>query len=610
MTLAAQNKDTETADKLYAKFEYLDAAKEYLKLTNKGKDPYVYKQLADSYYNLFNSKEAIKWYGKLTDLKEQDAETYYRYAQMLKAEGRYEDANKQMQKFASLAPKDQRAVLFNQDPDYLPKLKTQTKLYDEKILDINDSKYADFSGVITDDNTFYFASTRNTARRKYGRNEEPYMDIYTATYNANGTFSEPVPLSELNTQWHDGPVAITGDGKTMYFASESWKEGKFEKDTPGQRTGLIYLFKATKTDGKWGNIQALPFNGKEWNTGNPSISKDGKWLYFASNRKGSMGGSTDIWKVEVKGSNSYGEPQNLGLKVNTEGRENFPFITDDNKLFFASEGRKGLGGMDIYMIDLNKDSEAMNLGMPVNSPKDDFAFSFNTTKNFGFFSSNKTGNDELYLATPICGVEAIVQVRDVKTKQPLGNASVAILDDRNNVIETRTADASGMVTYSVDCDRAYVIQASRDGYLQGTFPINKTRGGVANITADLTPVEVLIVGDEIKLNEIYFEYDKSNITPQGATELDKLVQVMKAHPNMVIMAKAHTDNRGSDAYNLDLSDRRARSMAQYVASKGIPAERISGKGYGETEPKINCGENCTEEQHAANRRIEFFIVKK
>ncbi|HYD92361.1 MAG TPA: OmpA family protein [Flavobacterium sp.] len=610
MTMAAQNKDTETADKLYAKFEYLDAAKEYLKLTNKGKDPYVYKQLADSYYNLFNSKEAIKWYGKLTDLKEQDAETYYRYAQMLKAEGRYEDANKQMQKFASLAPKDQRAVLFNQDPDYLPKLKTQTKLYDEKILDINDSKYADFSGVITDDNTFYFASTRNTARRKYGRNEEPYMDIYTATYNANGTFSEPVPLSELNTQWHDGPVAITGDGKTMYFASESFKEGKFEKDTPGQRTGLIYLFKATRADGKWGNIQALPFNGKEWNTGNPSISKDGKWLYFASNRKGSMGGSTDIWKVEVKGSNSYGEPQNLGPKVNTEGRENFPFITDDNKLFFASEGRKGLGGMDIYMIDLNKDSEAMNLGMPVNSPKDDFAFSFNTTKNFGFFSSNKTGNDELYLATPICGVEAIVQVRDVKTKQPLGNASVAILDDRNNVIETRTADASGMVTYSVDCDRAYVIQASRDGYLQGTFPVNKTKGGVANITADLTPVEVLIVGDEIKLNEIYFEYDKSNITPQGATELDKLVQVMKAHSNMVIMAKAHTDNRGSDAYNLDLSDRRARSMAQYVASKGIPAERISGKGYGETEPKINCGENCTEEQHAANRRIEFFIVKK
>ena len=609
LTVSAQNEATAEADKLYAKFEYLDAAKAYEKLANKGKDPYVYKQIAESYYNLFNSKEAIKWYAKLIDIKQQDAETYYRYAQMLKAEGKYEEANKQMQKFALLAPKDQRAVIFNQDPDYLPKLKTQTKLYDEKILDINDAKYADFGGFVTDDNTFYFASTRNTARRTYGRNEEPYLDIYTSTYNSNGSLSEPAPLSELNTKWHDGPVAVTGDGNTMYFASESFKEGKFEKDTPGQRTGLIYLFRATKENGKWGNIQPVPFNDKRWSTGNPSVTKDGKTLYFASNRDGSIGNSTDIWKVEVKGNNSYGAPVNLGPSVNTEGRENFPYITDDNKLFFASEGRKGFGGMDIFMIDL-KGGEAINIGLPVNSPKDDFAFTFNTSKNIGFFSSNKAGKDNLYLATPICGVEAIVQVKDQKTGKPLANASVAILDDRNNVIETRTADASGNVSYSVDCDRAYVIQANMDGYLQNTGPIKKTRGGTVNVTVDLTPVDVLIVGDVIQLNEIYFEFDKSNITPEGAAELDKLVQVMKARPNMVIMSKAHTDNRGSAEYNLSLSDRRAKATVQYVLTKGIAPERISGQGYGEGQPKVNCGENCTEEQHAANRRIEFIIVKK
>lgn len=610
MTVAAQNKDTESADRLYAKFEYLDAAKAYEKLASKSKDPYIYKQIADSYYNLFNAKEAAKWYAKLIDLKQQDAETYYRYAQMLKVEGRYEEANKQMQKFASLAPKDQRAVLFNQDPDYLPKLKTQTKLYDEKILDINDAKYADFGGFVTDDNTFYFASTRNTARRTYGRNEEPYLDIYTSTYNTNGTLSEPVPLSDLNTKWHDGPVSVTGDGNTMYFASESFKEGSFEKDTPGQRTGLIYLFVATKENGKWGNVKAVPFNEKKFSTGNPSVSKDGKTLYFASNRPGSVGGSTDIWKVEVKGNNTYGKPENLGAKVNTEGRENFPYITDDNRLFFASEGRKGFGGMDIFMIDLNRGTDAMNLGLPVNSPKDDFAFSFNNTKNIGFFSSNKAGKDNLYLATPICGVEAVVTVKDAKTGKVLGGASVAILDDRNNVIETTKADANGNVTYSVDCDRAYSIQASQDGYLPLTVPLAKTRERVVNINADLTPVETLIVGDEIKLNEIYFEYDKSNITPEGAAELDKLVLVLKSKPNMVIMAKAHTDNRGSAEYNLALSDRRARATVQYVITKGIDAARISGQGYGESQPKVNCGENCTEEQHAQNRRIEFLIVKK
>lgn len=610
MSVAAQNKDTESADKLFAKFEYLDAAKAYEKLASKGKDPYVYKQIAESYYNLFSAKEATKWYAKLIEVKkDQDAETYYRYAQMLKVEGRYEEANKQMQKFASLAPQDQRAVLFNQDPDYLPKLKTQTKLYDEKILDINDAKYADFGGFVTDDNTFYFASTRNTARRTYGRNEEPYMDIYTSTYNTNGTLSEPTPLSELNTKWHDGPVSVTGDGNTMYFASESFKEGSFEKETPGQRTGLIYLFVATKENGKWGNVRAVPFNEKKFSTGNPSVTKDGKTLYFASNRPGSTGGSTDIWKVEVLGNNKYGKPENLGKKVNTEGRENFPYITDDNKLFFASEGRKGFGGMDIFLIDLNKGTEAINVGLPVNSPKDDFAFTFNNSKNIGFFSSNKAGKDNLYLATPICGVETVVTVKDVKTGKVLANATVAILDDKNNVIETTTADANGVATYNVDCDRAYVIQASKEGYLQSTFPVAKSKERVVNIAADLVPVETLIVGDVVQLKDIYFEYDKSNITPEGAAELDKLVQVMKAKPNMVIMAKAHTDNRGSAEYNLALSDRRAKAMAQYVISKGIDSARLSGQGYGESQPKVKC-ETCTEEQHAQNRRIEFLIVKK
>ncbi|ALM49034.1 cell envelope biogenesis protein OmpA [Flavobacterium psychrophilum] len=610
MSVAAQNKDTESADKLFAKFEYLDAAKAYEKLASKGKDPYVYKQIAESYYNLFSAKEATKWYAKLIEVKkDQDAETYYRYAQMLKVEGRYEEANKQMQKFASLAPQDQRAVLFNQDPDYLPKLKTQTKLYDEKILDINDAKYADFGGFVTDDNTFYFASTRNTARRTYGRNEEPYMDIYTSTYNTNGSLSEPTPLSELNTKWHDGPVSVTGDGNTMYFASESFKEGSFEKETPGQRTGLIYLFVATKENGKWGNVRAVPFNEKKFSTGNPSVTKDGKTLYFASNRPGSTGGSTDIWKVEVLGNNKYGKPENLGKKVNTEGRENFPYITDDNKLFFASEGRKGFGGMDIFLIDLNKGTEAINVGLPVNSPKDDFAFTFNNSKNIGFFSSNKAGKDNLYQATPICGVEAVVTVKDVKTGKVLANATVAILDDKNNVIETTTADANGVATYNVDCDRAYVIQASKEGYLQSTFPVAKSKERIVNIAADLVPVETLIVGDVVQLKDIYFEYDKSNITPEGAAELDKLVQVMKAKPNMVIMAKAHTDNRGSAEYNLALSDRRAKAMAQYVISKGIDSARLSGQGYGESQPKVKC-ETCTEEQHAQNRRIEFLIVKK
>jgi len=607
MTMAAQSKATETADKHYNRLEYVEAAQEYLKLQG---DPYIYKQLADSYYNVFNTKEAVKWYAKAIETP-QDGETYYRYAQMLKAEGRYEEANKQMQQFATMMPNDQRAIEFKKDPNYLPKLRNQTKLFDEKLLDINDEKYGSFGAVLADDNTVYFTSARNTARKTYGWNEQPYLDIYTSTYNENGTYSEPVPVGDLNSKWHDGPAAVTADGNTMYFASESFKESKqYERDRENNlKLGQVYLYRATKKDGKWSDIEPVSFNDRRWSTGNPSISRDGKTLYFASDREGSIGGN-DIWKVEVTGNNTYGEPVNLGPKVNTEGRESFPYITDDNKLYFASEGRKGFGGLDIFVIDFAKGTDAMNVGMPVNTPQDDFAFTFHNQKNIGLFSSNRSGMDKIYSATPVCGVEAIVMVRDSKTGQPIATSRVSILDERNNVIETRTTDASGKVSYNVDCDRAYSIQAASDRYVTGTFPIAKTRGGVVNITANLDPIEVIVQDTVVVLNEIYFEFNKSNITKEGAAELDKLVQAMNANPTMVIMAKAHTDNRGSDQYNMNLSNRRAKATVQYVMSKGVAKDRISGQGYGESQPKVNCGADCTEEQHAQNRRSEFVIVKK
>ncbi|MBN9284597.1 OmpA family protein, partial [Flavobacterium sp.] len=242
--------------------------------------------------------------------------------------------------------------------------------------------------------------------------------------------------------------------------------------------------------------------------------------------------------------------------------------------------------------------------------KDDFAFSFNTAKNIGFVSSNRGGVDNIYSATPVCGVEVVSLVRDAKTGSKLSGARVAILDEKNNIIAAKTTAADGTVSYDVECDKAYTLQVAKDGYESNNFPVSKTRGGIVNINADLQPIDVIVTETEIILNDIYFEYDKSNITQQGAFELDKLVQVMKNNPAMVIMVKSHTDSRGSDQYNMNLSDRRAKSTVQYIISKGIAKDKISGKGYGESEPKVNCGENCTEEEYAKNRRSEFLIVKK
>ena len=606
-TLSAQNKDTKAADKLFARYEYVDAAKAYLKLVENGKSTdYVYKQLADSYYNMFNATEAVKWYAKATEMK-QDGETYYRYAQMLKALGKYEDANKQMQKFATAEPNDDRAKAFKGNPNYIPSLLDKTKQYDVKSSDISSDK-SDFGAVLYD-NTLYFASARNGARKNYGWTDEPFLDIYKADYNTDGTITNATTVTELNSKWHDGPVTMSADGNTIYFASESFKEKVSEKDKKANaKFSQVYLFRAVKNAGTWSEITPLPFNGKTFSTSNPSLSRDGKTLYFSSNRPGSIGG-VDIWKVSVNADGTFGEPQNLGNKVNTEGNESFPFIADDNKtLFFASSGKPGLGGLDVFQIDLTN-GEATNLGKPVNTEKDDFAFTFNNAKKLGFLSSNRNGNDDIFAVNPVCSVDVTIVVTNAKTGDILANASVAILDDKKNVIAKDMSNEKGEVKYKVECDRAYVVQASKDGFEGNTFAVTKSKGPTAKVDAPLQPIDVIVTETEVVLKPIYFEFDKSNITQEGAFELDKLVQVMKNNDKMVILAKSHTDNRGSDKYNLSLSDRRAKSTVQYIISKGIDAKRISGKGMGELEPKVDCGAACTEEQHAQNRRSEFLIVK-
>lgn len=611
LSLSAQNKDTETADRLYARLEYVDAAEAYKKIVDKGKgDQYVYSQLAESYYNVFDYQNAVVWYAKLTATPQTDAEVYYKYAQMLKANGKYEESNKQMQQFAKLAPTDQRAIAFLKDPNYLPKLRAQPKLYDLTAMTIN-SEVSDFGAVLSNDNHLYFTSARNKSRKTYGWNDQPFLDLYQSVRNADGSFAEPTPIAELNSKFHDGPATVSADGKTLYFSSESFKEKEFVKEKKYKqklKQGQVYLFKATKEGETWANIKEVSFNNKEYSTGNPSLSSDGKTLFFASNMPGGIGGS-DVWKVSVNADGTYGTPENLGTNVNTEGNENFPSVTDDNKLFYSSDGKKGFGGLDVFVYDLKAGGESKNVGEPVNSANDDFSFSFNTAKNIGFFSSNRDGNDNLYVANPVCTLDVITTVKDAITNAVLPEARVAILDERNNVIETKTSGSNGEVSYTVDCDKAYTVQVIKDGYESKNFPVAKTHGGKVLIAADLQPIEKIITPDVVILNDIFFEFDKSNITKEGAFELDKLVQAMNKDTNMVILVKAHTDNRGSDEYNMNLSDRRARSTVQYVISKGVARTRISGKGYGESEPKVDCKENCTEEQHAQNRRSEFLIVK-
>ncbi|KIX22431.1 cell envelope biogenesis protein OmpA [Flavobacterium sp. 316] len=606
----AQNKTTQKADKLFESYQYVNAIEEYLTIANKEEpNQYVFKQLGDSYYNLNNYEAAAKWYAKAVETKKVDAETYYYYAQTLKSQGKYKEANAQMDVFAYMIPNDIRAIEHKKNPNYIPSLANKSKLFDVLDTAISSKEANDFGAYLTNDNTLYFVSTRNSSGKTDKWNNQPYLDIFKIIRNSDGTLSESTPVNELNTPYHDGPVTISADGKTMFFARDGHSTGNFVKNkNTNVKVGQQGLYKAILIDGKWSQVEPLPFNSTAYSVSSPSLSKDGKTLYFASNMVGGLGES-DIWKVEVQ-ENGFGTPINLGTSVNTPEKENFPFITDDNELYFASSGKQGFGGLDVFKIDLNKSEEAINLGKPVNTEKDDFSFSVNKKLNIGYFSSNRNGFDAIYSATPVCKAQTIVLITDSKTGYKLSNANVAILDSKGNIITTQKSDSQGKVIYDVECDLNYTIKATLEHYEIADASLKNTVSGINNVNIEMVPEEVIITETEVLLNDVYFDFNKSNITDRGATELDKLVRVMLKNPTMVIQVKSHTDSKGNKNYNLKLSERRAQSTVQYIISKGINKDRISGKGYGSTMPKINCDSNCTDEQHAQNRRSEFIIVKK
>jgi outer membrane protein OmpA-like peptidoglycan-associated protein/tetratricopeptide (TPR) repeat protein len=606
-TFQAQNKDTKGADFLFDRLEYVDAAKAYTNLVEKNKaDGYVYKQLADSYYNIFNSKQAVIWYAKAIESK-QDAETHFRYAQMLKAEGDNKAANQQMETFAEMQPKDARAKAFVNNPNYIDQIKLQAKKFEVVKSSVSSDK-VDFGAVLTNNNEVYFTSARNTSRKENGMNDQPYLDLYKAIRNANGTLSEASEVTELNTKWHDGPATISSDGSTIYYVSESFNESVYQKDKKKHlKFGQMYLYKATKTDGdKWGNSKPLPFNSKDYSVRNPSISDDGKTLYFSSNMPGGFGGD-DIWKVSVDGD-TYGTPVNLGENINTEGNESFPSIQKDGILYFASNGRQGLGGYDVFKQDTKVNEPAVNLYEPVNSQKDDFSFSYNLDKNTGYFSSNRDGDDDIYEVKANSKLDVIVVVKDAETGKLLTGVNVTLIDQNEKVKENQLTNQIGETKFQVGKDEIANFSATRSGYQTGTASMKKPQDGTQIIEISLMPIQPIITDTQVILQPIYFEFNQSNITEQGAEELDKLVKVMNQYPAMKIDAESHTDSRGSDSYNLQLSERRAKSTVQYVISKGISKERITGTGMGETHLKVAC-KACSEEEHAQNRRSEFYIIK-
>ncbi len=611
----AQSNSTKKADKLFAKFEFVEAAKAYEKLISKGEgSEYVYGQLAESYYNVFKTVEAEKWFEKTLQTSEAP-EVIYKYAQMLKANGKYEESNAQMSKFASMRPADHRAIAFVENPNYLPKILDKGKKFNLQDAGIN-SELSDFGGTLQD-GTLYFASARNSEGKTYGWNEEPFLDVYAAAQNDDGSFQTPMAVKELNTKYHEGVVSFSPDGKTLYFSRESFHDKIFERDSLSRnKFSVLNLYKSTSELGVWSEGEALSLNSENYSVKNPAVSPDGKTLFFSSDRAGGMG-QFDIYSAPINEDGTVGEPTNLGQKVNTEGQEMFPFVSSDNTLYFSSDGHLGLGGMDVFFAKLvdGKVGPVRNIGIPVNGNADDFAFSINNDSGEGFVSSNReggAGSDDVYavkVLQPICDVLVTITVKDSETGLVLAGASVNVTDSEGNIVGTKTTSDKGEVNYIIECNTELYLTASMDEYESGSTSIAETSEEEVSSEILLDPIDEIILANKVILNPIYFDFDKSNITAQAAFELDKLVALMNKYQSIVVRAESHTDSRGRDSYNQSLSERRALTTAQYVISKGIDASRITGVGMGETMPVNDCGSRCNEEEHQMNRRSEFIILE-
>lgn len=496
-----------------------------------------------------------------------------------------------------------------------------TGKYQIKFLEVN-KKNSDYGVAILDENKLIFTSANHkvtTARKNYN----PRKDLYAGDINFDGEIKNVARVSkEVNKRVNQTGVTYTKDRKTVYFSRNKYKR-KLKKQNRPKNKRLILYRADVAADGSWENIKKLPFNKKKTSTGYPVLSPDDSALYFVSDRKPSKG-NTDIFMVDIIGDGKYSKPRNLGSLVNTEGNETTPFISDENILYFSSDGHEGMGKLDVFAVEVFDDatSEVYNLSSPINSINDDFAYIVNKDNNQGFFTSNRLqgeGFNDLYSFTleedvrpGECFITVDGKVRDKESYESISGATVDLYSLDGSLLESVSTYADGSYQFTVSCASEYELVASNPNYLDNKKRIEileENYHSALHTNMHLTKVE----RDEPmleKMSPIYYEFDDANISQQAAQEMDKIAEIMSKNDNLIIEASSYTDSRGTNAYNKELSKRRAKAAVEYLMSKGIDKTRIRSNAYGEDKLINQCvnGVECKEEAHQMNRRTEFNFV--
>jgi len=625
----AQQTKVNSGDKKYDSYAYVNAIKTYEKVANKGyKSEDMFKKLGNSYYFNSDFNGAAKWYGELFGMNSTvEAEYYYRYAQSLKSIGQTDKANTLLDEFYIKSKNDTRAKLYKEDVNYLDEIKANSGRYKIEDAGIN-SKYSDY-GSFTANNKIYFASARDTgnfSQRKHTWTGEYFTNIYNADLDPETGSALKVHKfkSAINTKFHEASPIFTQDGKTVYFTRNNFVNGKKGKND--NKVTLIKIYKATLgIDNKWGNIMELPFNSDNYSTAHPALSPDEKTLYFTSDMPGTIGQS-DLYKVSINSNGGYGTPENLGNTINTEGKETFPFVTNENEIYFSSDGHPGLGGLDVFVANIDNEgkfSNIQNIGADVNSSKDDFAYSIDPVSRRGYFSSNKDGgqgSDDIYKFEETRKLKCVQElegiITDLETSIILPGTKVTLYDNQMTVKNSTVSDESGKYSFAVECGKTYFVRAEKPEYQTKEVSITIAKAsGKTNLPIALEKENCKVtIGDDLGvcfgIKMIYFDLDKSNIRTEAALDLEKILVVLNENQTMKLDIRSHTDSRATKKYNEALSDRRAKSTIQWLIKNGVAPNRLTGKGYGETQLVNKCSDGvpCSEAQHQENRRSEFIIT--
>ncbi len=632
----SQKLTTKLADKSFDDFAYVEAIGLYEYAYKRDTtDNYVVRRLADANRNIGNTEEVERWLKKLIDRHADQPEDLFNYSQALKSNGKYLQAEQVLKDYSELRPEDGRVNIQVSLLEYIHFLMRDSANYEIRDLNINTPGSEMGPAFYKDKLIFSSTSLGTSDKAKYNWNELPYLNLFSAKIEPNGDLSAPEPFApKLKTAYHDGPVSFDTKKNIIYVTRDNFAKGR----TSTSKKGVVNLkiVEGKLDNGEWKLAGDFKWDSNEYSVGHPSVDKEGTTMYFASDMPGGYGKSDIYFSVFSNGQ--WSKPFNLGPKINTEGDEFFPFISNDGVLYFASDGHGGLGGLDIFFSvpDRGIFTTIENMGYPVNSSHDDFGLELDSTGIKGYFASNRSGgkgNDDLYFVK-ILHVPVIIRgvVKDRDTKDILADAKVSVVDETGKTIFSSTTRTDGQFEFEVGKGQQYTIKVTKEFYNDNEKKIatNSLRPNdevyseifleqkIAEGPADNSPAPISMEeenGEALQVVELeYINYDlnKWDIRPDAAAILDKLVAIMKEFPDLEIRIESHTDSRGSAEYNMLLSKKRARGAFDYLVSKGIAPNRMLYQGYGATRLLNNCkgGVPCTEEQHEVNRRSIVKVVRK